>query len=163
VLDGTSNTIAYAEATVGAATEVKGQKLIGLVNVAIPAAALQQNVFNNPAGVLSGIKTCTAAWNSKSGSVDIQRGDSWVHGSMAMTLFNTVVTPNGESDQWTYCSDTGSGSASRFSNSDSYHPGGVNVLMADGHVQFIKNTINQTTWWALGTIAGGEVISADSY
>jgi prepilin-type N-terminal cleavage/methylation domain-containing protein/prepilin-type processing-associated H-X9-DG protein len=163
VLDGTSNSIAFAEATVGAASEVKGQKLIGLVNVAIPAVALQQNVFNNPAGVQSGIQTCSSAWNSKSGSVDVQRGDSWMHGSMAMTLFNTVVTPNGESVQWTYCSDTGSGSASRFSNSDSYHPGGVNVLMADGHVQFVKNSINPTTWWALGTIAGGEVVSADSY
>jgi prepilin-type processing-associated H-X9-DG protein len=95
--------------------------------------------------------------------VDVQRGDSWVHGSMAMTLFNTVVPPNGENDSWTYCANTGSGSASQFSNSDSYHPGGVNVLMADGHVQFIKNSINLTTWWNLGTIAGGEVIDASSY
>jgi prepilin-type N-terminal cleavage/methylation domain-containing protein/prepilin-type processing-associated H-X9-DG protein len=161
--DGTSNSIAFAESTVGAATEQKGQKLIGLTGVGIPAMALQVNAFANPAGVQSGIQACSAAWSGGTGSVDVQRGDSWLHGSMAMTLFNTVVVPNGESRQWTYCSDTGSGSSSRFSNSDSYHPGGVNVLMADGHVQFIKNSINQMTWWALGTIAGGEVISADSY
>jgi prepilin-type processing-associated H-X9-DG protein len=56
-----------------------------------------------------------------------------------------------------------SGAYATFSNAESYHPGGVNVLMADGHVAFIKNSINRTTWWALGTIAGGEVISSDSY
>ena len=45
----------------------------------------------------------------------------------------------------------------------SNHPGGVNVLLCDGSVKFIKDTINQRSWWALGTKAGGEVVSADSY
>jgi prepilin-type N-terminal cleavage/methylation domain-containing protein/prepilin-type processing-associated H-X9-DG protein len=161
-LDGTSNSIAYAEAIVGSSSEQKRTKLIGLTSVNIPTAAIQYNVFTNAAGVQSGIQACTAAWSAGS-SPDIQRGDSWMHGSMAMTLFNAVVVPNGESNEWTYCSQTGSGSASRFSNSSSFHPGGVNVLMADGHVQFIKNSINQRTWWGLGTIAGGEVISSDGY
>ena len=39
----------------------------------------------------------------------------------------------------------------------SYHPGGVNVLLGDGSVRFIKSTIAGTTWRALGTVAGGEV------
>jgi prepilin-type N-terminal cleavage/methylation domain-containing protein/prepilin-type processing-associated H-X9-DG protein len=47
--------------------------------------------------------------------------------------------------------------------SRSYHPGGVNVLLGDGSVRFIKSTINGATWRALGTVAGGEVVSADSY
>ena len=45
----------------------------------------------------------------------------------------------------------------------SYHPGGVNVLLGDGSVRFIKNTIDGPTWRALGTVNGGEVISADAY
>ncbi len=45
----------------------------------------------------------------------------------------------------------------------SYHPGGVNALFADGSVHFLKSTVSQPTWRALGTIAGGEVISSDSY
>ncbi|HZW31331.1 MAG TPA: DUF1559 domain-containing protein [Isosphaeraceae bacterium] len=45
----------------------------------------------------------------------------------------------------------------------SYHPGGVNALLADGSVRFIKSTINGVTWRALGTISGGEVLSSDSY
>ena len=80
---------------------------------------------------------------------------------MAFTLFNTVALPN--SAKWTYCSDTSSGSASTFSEADSYHSGGVNTLMADGSVRFIKNTVSRATWWALGTRKGNEVLSADSY
>ena len=45
----------------------------------------------------------------------------------------------------------------------SNHPGGVNVLLADGAVRFIKESIGQRTWWALGTRAGGEVISESDY
>jgi prepilin-type N-terminal cleavage/methylation domain-containing protein/prepilin-type processing-associated H-X9-DG protein len=45
----------------------------------------------------------------------------------------------------------------------SRHPGGVNLLMGDGSVRFLKNTINVAPWRALGTIAGNEVISADSF
>jgi prepilin-type N-terminal cleavage/methylation domain-containing protein/prepilin-type processing-associated H-X9-DG protein len=48
-------------------------------------------------------------------------------------------------------------------NARSYHPGGVNALFGDGSVRFIKSTINGQTWRALGTVAGGEVISADQY
>src|SRR5262249_383967 len=46
---------------------------------------------------------------------------------------------------------------------NSNHPGGGTVGMADGSVKFIKDTIAPTTWFAIGTKAGGEVLSADSY
>ena len=36
------------------------------------------------------------------------------------------------------------------------------MVMGDGSVRFIKNTINLYTWWSLATIHGGEVFSADS-
>jgi prepilin-type processing-associated H-X9-DG protein len=45
----------------------------------------------------------------------------------------------------------------------SRHPGGVNAMMGDGSVRFIKNTVSLVTWRALGTRNGGETISADSY
>jgi len=44
----------------------------------------------------------------------------------------------------------------------SRHPGGVNVLLGDGSVRFIKDSISIPTWRALSSRAGGEVISADS-
>jgi prepilin-type processing-associated H-X9-DG protein len=45
----------------------------------------------------------------------------------------------------------------------SLHPGGANVLLGDGSVRFIKQSINQLTWQALSSRASAEVISADSY
>jgi prepilin-type processing-associated H-X9-DG protein len=45
----------------------------------------------------------------------------------------------------------------------SYHPGGVNSLMADGSVRFTKDSINWVTWRALSTVKSGEVVSSDSY
>ena len=45
----------------------------------------------------------------------------------------------------------------------SHHPGGVNVLFGDGSVKFVKDSVNLQTWRALGTRAGGEVVSSDSY
>jgi len=45
----------------------------------------------------------------------------------------------------------------------SAHPGGVNAAMGDGSVRFVKNSINKVTWSALGSRAGNEVLSADSY
>jgi prepilin-type N-terminal cleavage/methylation domain-containing protein/prepilin-type processing-associated H-X9-DG protein len=45
----------------------------------------------------------------------------------------------------------------------SRHPGGVNLLLGDGSVKFIKDPINLPVWRSLGTRAGGEILSADSY
>jgi prepilin-type N-terminal cleavage/methylation domain-containing protein/prepilin-type processing-associated H-X9-DG protein len=45
----------------------------------------------------------------------------------------------------------------------SEHPGGAQVLLGDGSVRFIKETVHQPTWVALCNIRGGEVISADGF
>ena len=45
--------------------------------------------------------------------------------------------------------------------SRSYHSGGVNVLLMDGSVRFVRSSISAATWRALGTRAGGEVIGTD--
>jgi prepilin-type N-terminal cleavage/methylation domain-containing protein/prepilin-type processing-associated H-X9-DG protein len=163
VTDGASNTIAFGESVVGAAVQTPKQKNIGLINVtAIPATALVLDAKSAQAAVKSGVAACDAAWNSSSSSTDLQRGRLWAHGGMVSSGFTTIVIPNSRSDQWTHCSNVSSGSFSVFANLDSFHPGGVNVLMGDGSVRFVKESINQLTWWALGTKAGDEVISADA-
>jgi len=43
----------------------------------------------------------------------------------------------------------------------SYHPGGVNVGLADGSVDFVEDGIDHHIWQALGSINGNEVIPAE--
>ena len=45
----------------------------------------------------------------------------------------------------------------------SFHPGGANVLMGDGSVRFLKDSVNPVTLRGLVTLKGGEVLSADQY
>jgi prepilin-type N-terminal cleavage/methylation domain-containing protein/prepilin-type processing-associated H-X9-DG protein len=46
-------------------------------------------------------------------------------------------------------------------NANSYHTGGVNLLLCDGSVRFVNEGIDLPTWRALGTRNGGEVLSAN--
>ena len=89
--------------------------------------------------------------------------------------FNTIITPNstypdamgngGCAVQNPPCNGsltaTGAQSSLVYLGARSFHPGGVNSTFCDGSVKFVKNTINITTWMAVGTTQGGEVISAD--
>ena len=99
---------------------------------------------------LSVIQLCNQAYQAGNASnVDLQRGENWAHGCIAMDLFNTVVTPNAYNDTWTHCGLNAS-SRAVLSNADSYHSGGVNTLLTDGSVRFIKDSINQRIWWCPG-------------
>jgi prepilin-type N-terminal cleavage/methylation domain-containing protein/prepilin-type processing-associated H-X9-DG protein len=46
----------------------------------------------------------------------------------------------------------------RMMGARSRHPGGVNAAMCDGHVLFIKNSIDMAVWRALSTSQGGETL-----
>ena len=48
-------------------------------------------------------------------------------------------------------------------NFRSAHPGVINAVFADGGVRALKDTIALPTYMGLSTMAGGEVLSADSY
>ncbi len=45
----------------------------------------------------------------------------------------------------------------------SQHPGGANVLLGDGSVRFIKQSINLLTWKALSSRCQGDIFSGDSF
>ncbi len=74
--------------------------------------------------------------------------------------------------------NTNSDSDSGLDDASSFHPGGANMLFADGSVHFLKSisgdagtnpdgstiyTQSSLIFQALGTRGGGEVVSADSY
>jgi prepilin-type N-terminal cleavage/methylation domain-containing protein/prepilin-type processing-associated H-X9-DG protein len=45
-----------------------------------------------------------------------------------------------------------------FASPRSRHPGGVNILLADGGVRFVQNNIDLNTWRYLGWMADGQVL-----
>ena len=170
--DGSSNTVAFSEGLVtngGSQSNAAsmsntwpGNSVTGVSGAG--GAAQQYDANQNPAAVLNGLAACTTAFAARSG-INNLRGVFWEVGSLGMTMFNTIVTPNSNQYKWGNCRFTVGGypNDATFANASSNHPGGVNVLMGDGSVKFVKSSINQFTWWSLGTRANGEVISADAY
>jgi len=167
--DGTSNTVAFSERLIGVGP---GDQT---VTIGSPNA---KRVAFGPAGTVTAdsggaaqaqafVQACRSlpATTSTAGQVN----NSWIAGAVwagshANTLrfncYTHVNTPNGMS-----CMAEGypPGQAIDAITVGSNHSGGVNACMADGSVRFIKDSISIPTWWALGTRAGGEVVSADSY
>jgi prepilin-type processing-associated H-X9-DG protein len=74
-----------------------------------------------------------------------------------------VVEVTGTNTSWAEPVDLDANSLTlpfaRGSNSPgSYHPGGINAAMCDGAVQFLADSIDPTTFRALTTRSGGEVV-----
>jgi len=171
--DGSSNTIAFSEALVGnPAVKSSGYRGTSIMQVkpciaanAYDPATISPNGLYGTGPVLAALQACQTAFQTPGSDLNSARGIYWEVGANGMTWFNTVVTPNSSLYTWGDCRDQGGGwpDEATFATATSLHPGGVNTLMADGSVKFIKNTIAAQTWWALGTRAKGEVISADAY
>ena len=176
-VDGSSNTIAFAEALQGdgrgngrgnvtPSSHARGNGLMGAGGGGDPD--LYDGSGSNFTAVLTALQSCLGEWNNKASNKIVDyRGWRWANGVSGYTMFNTLQTPNDSQFPFNACR-LGCGPGCVMDNGTSYpatssHPGGVNVLMADGSVRFVKNTIARVTWWALGTRAGGEVVSADSY
>lgn len=43
------------------------------------------------------------------------------------------------------------------------HPGGINLLFADGSVHLLRSSIGPIPWRAMATRDFGEIVSSDSY
>ena len=76
---------------------------------------------------------------------------------------NNKGLPTNEGTPWPATVATAGNQAGPNEEPYSFHPGGVNALLGDGSVRFIKETINLVAFRSLLTIAGGETISADQY
>jgi prepilin-type N-terminal cleavage/methylation domain-containing protein/prepilin-type processing-associated H-X9-DG protein len=97
------------------------------------------------------------------------RGVRWHYGAPGHTMYNHLRAPNDKNPDCRgglpHSTRTPAlwGLLSLNVAARSKHPGGVNSLLADGHVQFVKNSINVLVWQGLGSRNGGEVISSDAY
>jgi prepilin-type N-terminal cleavage/methylation domain-containing protein/prepilin-type processing-associated H-X9-DG protein len=169
--DGSSNTVAFAEALVGAPTQTiaRGNGIEG--SGGTPTwGGKSVDVYQNVQQVTTDLQGCASAWQAgNTQNVVNTRGYIWGFGVTGFTLFNTIVPPNSKQYAFNTCTFYGGGgwpggaNGVNFANATSNHPGGVNTLFGDGSVKFIKDSVNLNTWWALGTRSSGEVISADAF
>jgi prepilin-type N-terminal cleavage/methylation domain-containing protein/prepilin-type processing-associated H-X9-DG protein len=97
----------------------------------------------------------TVQWNVSDG-----RGFAWVSGEFRSALYNHFYLPNSDLPD---CigSALGGGVKNQFTaygwrTARSRHPGGVNVLMADGSLQFVLDELNPAVWQAWSTRNAGE-------
>ena len=81
------------------------------------------------------------------------RGRDWLQGGSAGCLYHHVLVPNGHS-----CTSFLEGRAGAVTVG-SIHPGGVNSLYLDGHVSFVKSSVDLRAWRALGSRNGGELLT----
>ena len=87
-------------------------------------------------------------------------GLSWAVGTLSHTCYNHMSGPNSTIPD---CIVPSTNPPVGLFGARSDHPGGVNVLMADGSVRFVSTFIQNQVWNALGTRAAGEVIPGDAF
>jgi prepilin-type N-terminal cleavage/methylation domain-containing protein/prepilin-type processing-associated H-X9-DG protein len=151
VTDGTSNTLAFSETPQSHASVAvlasSGVQGLDKVNVYIISSGFDLGFAPN----------CT--FNGPGYSTRIYyRGQQYYRGLVMTGYFTTTLTPN---SRFYDCGDTSYVAAHVAPRSN--HSGGVNAAFADGSVRFIKDSVNPETFRALGTKAGGEVVSSDAY
>ncbi len=146
ITDGTSGTVAASEQLLGIAGPYSQPS-----PTPVPAP-LNRAMARLAAGPLtdSGCASASDGWL-------LNRGSSWWDGNYQNALYNHYLTPNAGRPDCIVYHNPG------WKAARSLHPGGVNVLFCDGHVAFVKETVNPATWRAISTRAGGETVSADAY
>jgi prepilin-type N-terminal cleavage/methylation domain-containing protein len=136
ITDGTSNTGMMSESLLGQG-----------VGLTVPRPFDNQRVMAWSTGSTLSDSAC----GGYTGRED--RNGRWADGAPLYTGFDHHYTPNAPLPD---CTTRGGGN---WKASRSNHSGGVNLLVCDGSVRFTPNGMNQATWRALGTRAGGEVAS----
>lgn len=162
VLDGTSNTIAMAERDLG--NPGNPRDILGRV-AAVTATSPADCLATSASGLYH---------HAKVGVLRELMSERWASGHPFYSVFMTAVPPNGPSCA---ASAPPSGkSVGGWFTASSRHTGGVQVLMCDGAVRFVNDTIyigdlkatepdkatlnsSYGVWGALGTMAGAETIS----
>lgn len=146
--DGSSNTVVFSETLIGLGRNVTGalpggrdgQRLMGSISGVSPGTPGLTGIVNPDLAALAA--ACTN-WKG-------QRAYGWIAGKAFTTTFSCYLPPNSPTPDM-YAHGIG------FFAARSNHPGGVNVLMGDGSVRFVGETVKTDVWRALGTCSGGEV------
>lgn len=128
-IDGTSNTMLMTEI----ANTAGNRDVLGDVAVDQSSAFL-----DNPSECRLQVDPSRPRFHLQSTSLmESGRGSRWADGAAPFSLSTIILPPNDIS-----CAIGGTTQADGFYTAGSRHPGGAHVLMADGSVQFLAETID---------------------
>jgi prepilin-type N-terminal cleavage/methylation domain-containing protein/prepilin-type processing-associated H-X9-DG protein len=150
VSDGTSNTAAMSESILGDGAEVSPTQ---------PGDERVAYKYLGYSGTLPNDTNCAgspSSWNGYN-----RRGFTWASGEARCVSYNHYYTPNASNFDCIANDPTMTYVSVGYRAARSRHSGGVNVLLADGSVRFVSNSISLPTWRSLSTRAGGEVLGND--
>lgn len=158
ISDGSSNTAAYAELVPSPGAAGTGNSADPMIRkyqtyqwaANVPThGELRQSCLNNAAG--GSLNRMNDTWRQSI------KGSAWSWSFIgAGNAYSHNMMPN-EPSCHHYEGGTDWGGDTMFSAS-SMHTGGVQVLLADGSVRFISDSIAQNIWWGLGTRNGSETL-----
>jgi prepilin-type N-terminal cleavage/methylation domain-containing protein/prepilin-type processing-associated H-X9-DG protein len=162
ISDGTSNTVIFSEYVRGRGASATGDGPYQIYND-MTDSAKNTNVPATVAANCQASTTIVQGSTSLTSSDDGLKGIDWIFQHCgAGGCYSHIQTPNKRACYFGG-SKTQGHPTSTIIGASSYHPGGVNVGFLDGSVKFIKDSVNQLTWWAIATKSGGEVVSADAF
>jgi len=179
ISDGTSNTALFSEKLIGTLDNGNGngtstvtpgnknQALRGMFATGI-SNTVDQGGAPGSAAALAFYQACNNVPGTANLATDTGKwcGFTWTGGNSWGVNFNSYNhwnTPNKWSCVSSNSPDASVGGVIDAITAASNHSGGVNMGLCDGSVRFIKDSINVSTWWALGSRNMGETISSDSY
>ncbi|AMV37305.1 hypothetical protein VT85_07720 [Planctomyces sp. SH-PL62] len=146
IRDGLSQTAAFSEWLIGAPTRLAGET---------NRSTYLTSIHQEPADFGRFMSECDSPEVQVIPFSDAGKGLTWMHGDLKATLYNHGNGPNRRS-----CSNGGLVQKSAWT-AGGLHGGGVNTLMVDGRVTFVKDAVALPVWRALGTRNGGDVADVD--
>jgi prepilin-type processing-associated H-X9-DG protein len=169
IQDGTSNTMAIAEACVGIERDTTGLTVNDCISSKLyrtlmygespagmggPAPLDFQNASDSGLanGDLGGLDTYLDTHQTPSAEWQNNRGLSWVLIQPAYTTFGAFLPPNAKLPSYWNMNQG-------FFMANSYHTNGVSAAFADGSVRWVSNSVDLRMWRLAASISDGEVFS----
>ncbi len=148
ITDGTSNAIAASESLTGANATTPDNGRKEARGVSFPGGSAR--VFMSKTHVDAYATSCTGA-----GTFHTHVRREWMNGTGGQTVFNTTAPPNWDAPDCHECTGCGWYDTDGVWAARSMHTGGVHVLLADGAVKFVNDSIDFDLWQRAGHTQDG--------
>ncbi len=142
MMDGASHTALFSESTLSRSGGAEGLTAENMAEVSVIFRSRELDALT--------VEACTTAGTP----VDNSRNARWVDGWPRYSGYDHRLAPNSAVPDCARVAPM----REAWKAARSRHPGGVHLLLADGSVRFVSDTINLSTWQALGSARSGQVI-----